>query len=55
MHTGHPYEEGMEAFVRQHIQVTPQMDRRARMLEAAVRATQTYFNGKDTNVPFAWK
>ena len=55
IHTGHPYEEGMEEFVRAHIEVTPRMIRRARMLEAAVRATDRYFQGKDTDVTFAWK
>ena len=55
MHTGHPYEEGMEELLRKHVTVTPQMEQKARMLEAAVRATGRYFMGKDTDVPFAWK
>lgn len=55
MHTGHPYEEDMEALVRKHITVTPQMEQRARMLSAAVRVTSTYFEGKQTDTPFAWK
>lgn len=55
MHTGHPYEEGMEELLRKHVTVTPQMEQKARILEAAVRATDRYFKGKDTDVPFAWK
>lgn len=55
IHTGHPYEEDLEAFVRSHIPVTPQMEKRARMLSAATHATNRYFKGKSTDVPFAWK
>jgi len=55
IHTGHPYEDGLEAFVRSHIPVTPQMENRARILSAAARATNNYFKGKSTDVPFAWK
>ena len=55
MHSGHPYEEGLEAFVRAHIPVTSQMEKRAHMLNAAVRATGNYFRGKGTDVPFGWK
>lgn len=55
MNSGHPYEEGLEAFVRSHIPVTPQMEKRARILDAAARATDNYFKGKGTDVPFAWK
>ncbi len=53
--TGHPYEEGLEEFVRNRISVTPQTERRARILSAAARATDQYFKGKGTDVPFAWK
>lgn len=55
MKSGHPYEEGMEEFVRNHIPVTPQMENRARMLSAAARVTGNYFKGKSTDVPFLWK
>ena len=52
---GHPYEEGMEAFVRSRVEVTPQMEQRARILRAALQATGAYFSGKDVDVPFSWK
>lgn len=55
IHTGHPYEDGMEEFVRNHIPITPQMERRAHILSSAARATDRYFKGKNTDVPFAWK
>lgn len=55
IHTGRSYEKDMEEFVRSHISVTPQMERRARILSAAVQATDHYFKGKSTDVPFAWK
>ncbi len=55
IHTGHPYEEGMAEFVRKHIEITPQMERKARMLEVAVKATGHYFKNKGTDVPFLWK
>lgn len=55
IHTGHPYEDGLEVFVRSHISVTPQMESRARILSAAAYATDRYFKGKSTDVPFAWK
>jgi len=55
IHTGHPYEDGMEEFVRSHISVSPQTEIRARTLSAAARATGRYFMGKGTDLPFAWK
>lgn len=55
IHTGHPYEEDLEEFVRSHISVTPQMESRARILSAAAHATGRYFKDKNTDVPFAWK
>lgn len=55
MHTGHPYEDGMESFVRSHITVTQQMERSARILEAAVRATGNYFKDKGADASFEWK
>lgn len=55
IHTGHPYEEGLEEFARSHIAVTPQMERRARVLSAATCVTDRYLKSKSTDVPFAWK
>jgi len=55
MRTGGIHEEGLEELVRASIPITPQLERRARLLSAAVRVTDTYFRDQDADIPFAWK
>lgn len=54
IHTGHVDEEDLETLVRACIEVTPAMERRARILSAAVASTNTYFVEKGADGPFRW-